>query len=349
LSANHCISTQTAASSLGTYWFYRSTFCGSGVLNGGVRSMFSGATLLYTDSASDTSFMRLNQAPPSGAVYAGWTVNAPSLGADVIGIHHPVGELQKYNQGSVTGFGSCTTGPSDTFSCSPSTNPSSGKFVLSTWSLGTTEAGSSGSGLFSAVGGSRYLIGHLYGGSASCRFRNGSDAYGRLDVAYYGGLDRWLSAPAAPPVIPRTAVYRFYNATTGAHFYTSSAAERDWVITAIPVFKFEGVAFYAYTSEVSGSSPVYRFYNTRNGRHFYTISAGERDYVLATLPEFSFEGISWYAQAAGGGNAAAVYRFFNAALATHFYTISEAERDFVLNYLPGYSLEKIGYYAWLTQ
>ena len=346
LSANHCISTQTAASSLVTYWFYRSTSCNSGVLNGGMRSMFSGATLLYADASSDTSFMRLNDVPPSGAVYSAWTVNTPSLGADVIGIHHPMGDLQKYNEGSVTGFGNCTTGASETFSCLPSSNPSSGKFVLSTWSLGTTEAGSSGSGLFSAIGGSRYLIGHLYGGSASCRFRNGNDAYGRLDVAFQGGLDRWLSAPA---VTPRTAIYRFYNGSTGAHFYTAIPAERDFVINVIPAFTFEGVAFYAYASAIAGASPVHRFYNTRKGRHFYPISTEERDLVLATMPDFRYEGVSWYAQAAGGGSASAVYRFFNAGLGAHFYTISEAEKNFVLQAIPSYQLEKIGYYAWTTQ
>jgi lysyl endopeptidase len=346
LSANHCISTQTAASSLGTFWFYRSTSCNTGILNNGMRSMFSGATLLYASSATDTSFMRLNQPPPSGAVFAAWTVNTASLGESVISIHHPAGDLQKFNQGSVSAFGSCTPGTApDSFSCMPSNSPVGKNFLLSTWSLGTTEAGSSGAGLFSALGGSRYLIGQLYGGSASCNFPGGSDAFGRLDTAYQAALSRWLSAPA---VTPRTAIYRFYNASTGAHFFTSSAAERDWVISAYPVFRFEGVAFYAYGSAISGSSPVHRFFNTRNGRHFFTISAAERDFVLATMPEFKYEGISWYAQAENGGNAMAVYRFFNATLATHFYTINEQEKNLV-EFNPGYRLEGVGYYAWATQ
>jgi len=263
----------------------------------------------------------------------------------VTGIHHPLGDLQKINQGSVSGFGSCTSGgTSGSFSCS-SANPSTAKFVMSIWNLGTTEAGSSGSGLFSAIGGSRYLIGQLYGGSASCSVRNGADAYGRLDIAYYAALSRWLSAPA---VTPRTAIYRFYNATTGAHFFTSNAAERDWVIAVYPAFKYEGVAFHAYASAISGSSPVHRFYNTQTGRHFYTISAAERDIVLAAMPDFSYEGVSWHAQAASGGNAAAVYRFYNAGLATHFYTISEGERNWVQTN-PSYRLEGVGYYAWTTQ
>jgi lysyl endopeptidase len=346
LSANHCISTQTSASSLNTYWFYRSTSCNSGVLDPRNRRLFSGATLLYAASATDTSFMRLNEQPPPGALYAGWTITAPSLGEGVIGIHHPLGDLQKFNQGAVSGFANCNPGTTPgTFSCSGASQ-STGRFVMSTWTLGTTESGSSGSGLFSTLGGSRYLIGQLYGGSASCTTRSGADAYGRLDVAYQAGLNRWLSAPDATP---RTAIHRFYNGSTGAHFFTSSAAERDWVIVAYPAFNYEGVAFYAYTSPVAGASPVYRFFNTRNGRHFYTISAAERDIVLAIYPEFSSEGVSWYAQPGSGGNANAVYRFFNAGLGTHFYTISEAEKDWVRSTIPAYAFEGVGYYAWITQ
>jgi lysyl endopeptidase len=347
LSANHCISTQTSASSLNTRWFYRSTSCNSGVPDSRNRWLIKGATLLYASSATDTSFMRLNEPPPPGALYAGWTITAPSLGEAVIGIHHPLGDLQKFNQGSVSGFANCNPGTApSTFSCSTSSQSSGRNFVMSTWIVGTTESGSSGSGLFSTLGGSRYLIGQLYGGSASCTTPNGADAYGRLDVAYHAALSRWLSAAG---VTPRTPIHRFYNGSTGAHFFTSSAAERDWVIVAYPAFNYEGVAFYAYTSPVAGASPVYRFFNTRNGRHFYTISAAERDIVLATYPEFSYEGVSWYAQPASGGNANAVYRFFNAGLGTHFYTISEAEKDWVRSTIPAYAFEGVGYYAWITQ
>src|SRR5262249_8264699 len=45
LTANHCISTQTIASTLMSYWFYRSTACNSGVL-GPYKSLSGGAALL---------------------------------------------------------------------------------------------------------------------------------------------------------------------------------------------------------------------------------------------------------------------------------------------------------------
>jgi hypothetical protein len=40
------------------------------------------------------------------------------------------------------------------------------------------------------------------------------------------------------------SVYRFYNATTGAHFYTAGEAEKANVLAKYPQFSLEGVAFY---------------------------------------------------------------------------------------------------------
>ena len=47
-------------------------------------------------------------------------------------------------------------------------------------------------------------------------------------------------------------VYRFYNSTTGAHFYTPSVVERDVVIDELPHFKSEGIAYYALPIESDG-------------------------------------------------------------------------------------------------
>ena len=44
-------------------------------------------------------------------------------------------------------------------------------------------------------------------------------------------------------------IYRFYNAKTRAHFYTISAAERDFVIPVHKVFQYAGPLFSAWTSQ----------------------------------------------------------------------------------------------------
>jgi len=48
-----------------------------------------------------------------------------------------------------------------------------------------------------------------------------------------------------------SAVYRFYNPTTNAHFYTISANDRDYLINNRSVYGFgyEGIAFYAWTTQ----------------------------------------------------------------------------------------------------
>ena len=44
----------------------------------------------------------------------------------------------------------------------------------------------------------------------------------------------------------RVAVFRFFNKSTGAHFYTASPAERDKIVATYPHFIYEGIAFYVY-------------------------------------------------------------------------------------------------------
>jgi uncharacterized protein (DUF1800 family) len=55
----------------------------------------------------------------------------------------------------------------------------------------------------------------------------------------------------APPAADQggsTALFRFYNTRTGAHFYTTSANERDKVLATWPWFAYESVAYYVFTS-----------------------------------------------------------------------------------------------------
>lgn len=340
LSAYHCISTQTVASTLTTDWFYRSSACNSGALGPAARTLTGGATLLYGASATDTSFMRLNSAPPAGVNFAGWSAVQPGLGVAAIGLHNPAGDLQKYSAGSTEGFHSCTNG-SATFTCAASA-PETANHLDVRWTIGTVEGGSSGSGLFITSNGKRYLIGQLHGGNSSCQNPFGSNLYGRFDIAYQTALSQWLS-PAAGQHSP---VYRFYNTLTGTHFYTSSAAERDYVSVKYPQFSYEGIAFYSHGSSVSGTSPVFRFYNTRTGTHFYTINPLERDNVLAAYPWFSYEGVSWYASTTPSTGATPLYRFYNSATGTHFYTVNPNERDLVVKSYPQFSNEGVAYYVW---
>lgn len=349
LTAEHCINNQAAASTLETYWHYRSTSCNSGLPSGEARRVTGGAQLLWTSARTDASLLRINGALPGGLSYLGWNANAaPSSGA-VYGIHHPAGDLQKYSAGSLQGFAQCQRTTGTSVACGQG-NASNGAFLVTAWSRGTTEGGSSGSPLFSSA---NQIIGQLFAGGGSCDTNGPSAAaYGRLDWSFQAGLANWLSPSAATPTpapSSRQPVYRFYNTRTGAHFYTNNGVERDYLIAHSPWFRYEGPNFYAYNSQVGDTSPVYRFYNTQTGVHFYTISAAERDRVIASLPAFKYEGPSWHARTAAGTGTSPLYRFYSAPRQGHFYTINAAEMQHVRANYPDFSFEGVAYHAWTAQ
>jgi len=75
----------------------------------------------------------------------------------------------------------------------------------------------------------------------------------------------YYAMPSAGPDA-RTPLFRFYNTTTGAHFYTTSTTERETVLATYPQFVYEGVAFYVYSAAnvpvppiVIASSDGFRF------------------------------------------------------------------------------------------
>ena len=189
LSANHCIASQTVASTLQTDWFYQSSGCNSGALSTRATKLYNGATLLHASSSTDVSFMRLNDAAPGGAHFAGWDASGGALPTRTatVGLHHPAGDMLKISKGEVSGQTSCVITAENQFNCVGNT----GNFYMVNWTSGTTQGGSSGSALFSSDG--RYVVGTLYGGSASCSNKGALDFYGRFDVSYNEGINKWLA------------------------------------------------------------------------------------------------------------------------------------------------------------
>jgi len=146
LTANHCLSTQSAANTLQVRWFYETDVCN------GFPSFVGttvGAALLATSPNSDFTFLRLADDPNIGQGLAAWTTNVPaSNGATVHGIHHPGGSWKRYSRGITTTAAPICGGL-------PLTN-----YVYNDWTLGFTEGGSSGSPLFNA---NWEVIGQLFG------------------------------------------------------------------------------------------------------------------------------------------------------------------------------------------
>ena len=127
-------------------------------------------------------------------------------------------------------------------------------------------------------------------------------------------------------------VYRFYNATSGAHFYTASVTERDQIRGQVSAFAYEGPAFQASAQGGASLSPVYRFFNSTTGVHFYTISEAEKTHIQQTLPQFRLEGVAYYASQVATEGYRPLYRSYVLNKGFHFYSVSAAEGSGLAQY-----------------
>ncbi len=344
LTANHCISSQTVASTVYTEFKYRSLACNNATSGEYYPTPDTGANLLYTASATDSTLLKLNSSPSTSVLFAGWdATTAPAISTTVHSIHHPQGDQQRLSRGTISSYFARigTSGMS-------SSNIGSGTILGVAQTAGNTEPGSSGSGLFKGTDANPIVIGQLFGRLVAqspavdpgdvCANSTLERIYGRFDVAFNSGISDFL-------VQGVKGVSRFFNTQTGAHFYSISATEANSIKTNLPQFNYEGTPFKASTIAGAGLSPVYRFFNTRVGVHFFTNSAVERDNVIANLPVYQYEGIGWYAYANNAAGTVPLYRFFNTSNGVHFYTISAAERDSVIANLKQFKYEGVAYYV----
>jgi hypothetical protein len=168
LTANHCFDTQTEAQTLRVYWNHN-----SGEFPPAGTPRTDGATLLATGAASDFTFVRLTGALPAGLFFSGWDATATPLLTTVTGIHHPQGSYKRISFGAtISACGSGLPGGN----CQNYTN--------ARWSSGTTEGGSSGSGIWKGTPADARLVGTLTGGAASCSNLLGTDYYGSFSTTY---------------------------------------------------------------------------------------------------------------------------------------------------------------------
>ena len=131
----------------------------------------------------------------------------------------------------------------------------------------------------------------------------------------------------------RSPVCRWFNPSTGEHFFTIDPKE------APPGFTLESsVAFYL-DGPGAGVVPFYRCYSSTLNRHLYTTS-GACDGTVGFAPE----SILGYVGTDGCGGAATVYRAFDAKTYDHFYTASPDEADNAVA-VDGYVLQG-AYSAW---
>ncbi|BAZ46381.1 DNA/RNA non-specific endonuclease [Chondrocystis sp. NIES-4102] len=142
-------------------------------------------------------------------------------------------------------------------------------------------------------------------------------------------------------------IYHFLkkeNNGFNSNFYTSSALEKDVVISSFNNYQYQGESFISSGSIIEGGADVYRFFNTQTATHFYTTNETERDFILSSLSHFSYEGIAFTAYSTRLENSLPVYRFYDSNKGIHFFTNDEASM-ISLRRNAQYNYEGIAYYV----
>lgn len=144
---------------------YQAPMC-DGSIQPSFTHSIAGSKLLAYHPYTDTGLMELNQRPPIDypAYYSGWNAQ-PNLQETYFNIHHPRGYTKRVNlyldhlsYGSFPGDINPSTGLPFPFGRDQ-------HFIVKRWTIGTTEAGSSGSPLYDS---SQRIIGVLTGGQSTC-------------------------------------------------------------------------------------------------------------------------------------------------------------------------------------
>ena len=322
-SANHCLDSALAASTLNTYWFFQALACGSKAIPPYAQQA-SGATMLARSVDFDWSLVRLNAPPPAGVTFSAWRADPVPSQASIVVLHHPEGDLKKWTQGNAYGYQLYTDGSS---------------FAQVQYSRGTTEPGSSGAGLLTLADGGYYeLRGGLWRGAAACDYTSGIDEYSRIDTML--ALTRQYLTPNVAGTPGTAVVVEFYNAALDHYFMTTSPSEINDLDTAVhPGWERTGLRFLAYQTQAPGASPVCRFYRSPGfgDSHFYSASASECQTVTMnpkSYPGWTFESANVFyialpdpASGACPDGTQPVWRFFNQRTTNHRYTTDHATRD----------------------
>ena len=193
-SANHCLDSQTEADTVVAYWKYENPTCraprssASGIdipVNGNSIAQTGGATLLATHEPSDHTLYELRTQIPAAAnpYWNGWDRREIAPSSTAV-IHHPQGDEKRF---------AADFDPATLNDTRRNGVPGAQHWRIADYEVGTTEPGSSGSGLLNPE---KRVIGVLSGGAAACASgtdvdndgdNDGDDYFGRLSVAWEGG------------------------------------------------------------------------------------------------------------------------------------------------------------------
>lgn len=185
ITAEHCLKDAVTTHSFVYLFNYQVPDCNASIQGDKTQSM-TGGNIVVADANIDALLIHLDQIPPLvyRPYWAGWNlVDNPSSPTHTI--HHPQGDIKKYSYSETT--------PTQSSFYTFATNA---HWRIASWSIGTTEQGSSGAGLFNDA---NQLIGTLSGGAATCSSPI-NDYFSRFNNAWdYNSdanqqLKTWLNA-----------------------------------------------------------------------------------------------------------------------------------------------------------
>ncbi|WP_116126223.1 proprotein convertase P-domain-containing protein [Lewinella sp. IMCC34183] len=194
LTANHCGVDADDAASLVAYWNYENDRCrtpgsdASGRPGNGRLDVFNtGARVLAASSATDMTLLELDEPvnPRANAYFAGWSAEAELPVGSVAIVHHPNLDEKRI---------SFSDQPVTISDVAGEPTATGGFLRVPSWTIGSTETGSSGAPLFDAAARVR---GQLFGGRARCG-NEAEDIFGWLARSWTGGgtpdsrLSDWL-------------------------------------------------------------------------------------------------------------------------------------------------------------
>ena len=189
ISAHHCDVSTANDQTVRVYWNYESPSCGQ--LGGGSLSQSqTGAIFRASREDNDMLLLKLEDTPDASfnVYYAGWDARTSTRPQSSVHIHHPRADEKAitFNDDPLTIMGHC----------GGFTSPSDSHWYANVYERGTTETGSSGSGVWDPA--THYLVGYLSWGDVGdpCG-GNVSDCHGRFAIGWNGSssssrLRDWL-------------------------------------------------------------------------------------------------------------------------------------------------------------
>lgn len=158
LTAEHCLNNELYPQNSVFTFGYENSECFGDDAN--MEKSVSGAYLIATGDSIDFTLVRLTKRPPReyDVYYAGWDMRKTNFNSSVT-LHHPNADAMKISF-DFDPMATPTSLPGDLNDYIVASN-----FWIKQWDIGTTEGGSSGSGLFNDH---KRIIGVLSGGLAGC-------------------------------------------------------------------------------------------------------------------------------------------------------------------------------------